>query len=196
MDRITRTAEIPASRGRGACRSGRVAFERLCAKCHGTYGDGSEFPDKIIPIDEIGTDRARFDSLSREYRGFMAEGWFGRGHADNYRPDTNGYVAPPLNGVWASAPYFHNGSVPTLTEVLAPATRPVVWKRSANGYDRERVGLDVERMESIPPAVTRPDERRTYFDTRKFGKSAGGHSYPNQLTDDERRDVLEYLKTL
>jgi mono/diheme cytochrome c family protein len=175
---------------------GRIAFERVCAKCHGTYGDGSAFPDKIVPIDEVGTDRARFDSLSREYRGFMAEGWFGRGHADDYRPDTNGYVAPPLNGVWASAPYFHNGSVPTLAEVLSPDSRPVVWKRSVIGYDRERVGLEVERMESMPAAVTRPDERRTYFDTRKFGKSAAGHSYPNQLTDDERRDVLEYLKTL
>jgi hypothetical protein len=175
---------------------GRVAFERVCSRCHGTYGDGSEFPDKIVPIDEIGTDRARFDSLSREYRLFMATSWFGREHADAYRPDTEGYVAPPLNGVWASAPYFHNGSVPTLAEVLTPDERPAVWKRTVRGYDEERIGLEVERFETLPESVTRADEKRTYFDTRKFGKSAAGHSYPSQLSAEERRDVLEYLKTL
>ena len=46
-----------------------------------------------------------------------------------FEEKTVGYVTPPLHGVWASAPYFHNGSVPTVWDVLKPADRPKVWRR-------------------------------------------------------------------
>ncbi len=181
---------------------GKVAFERSCARCHGTYLEGGNsppdlYPNKIVPIEEIGTDRVRFDSLRPEYREFMARGWFGTYGAriEQYRVDTPGYLAPPLDGVWASAPYFHNGSVPTLAELLEPESRPTVWKRTANGYDRERVGLEVERLTDVPPGLS-ASERRWYYDTRKHGKGRGGHTYPDELSDEERRAVLEYLKTL
>ena len=66
-----------------------------------------------------------------------------------------GYVAPPLYGAWASAPFFHNGSVPTLWEVLKPADRRKVWKRqqtSANvlgtnaGYDGSFASYDFSKL--------------------------------------------------
>jgi hypothetical protein len=176
---------------------GKIAFDQNCARCHGTYGDGSDFPNKIIPIEEIGTDRARFDSLRKEYREFMANGWFGHygEKIDQYRVDTPGYAAPPLDGIWASAPYFHNGSVPTLAEVLDSSLRPVVWKRTATGYDQALMGLEVERLEALPGTVTLPAERRRYFDTGKPGKSSQGHTFPDALTAAQRRAVLEYLKT-
>ncbi len=77
-----------------------------------------------------------------------------------------GYVAPPLHGVWASAPYFHNGSVPTVWDVLKPADRPAMWLRQqvppseatphgergfdhvlSRAYDYERMGWKYERMD-------------------------------------------------
>jgi hypothetical protein len=51
--------------------------------------------------------------------------------ACSFEEKTVGYVTPPLHGVWASAPYFHNGSVPTVWDVLKPADRPKVWRRQS-----------------------------------------------------------------
>ena len=106
------------------------------------------------------------------------------------------YVAPPLDGIWASAPYLHNGSVPTLWHLMHPARRPTVWRRTPAGYDETRVGLEVEELENLPSGKVPPARRRTYFDTRKPGKSAAGHDFPDALTEDEKAAVLEYLKTL
>jgi hypothetical protein len=64
------------------------------------------------------------------------------------------------------------------------------------GYDHQKLGLEVETLEELPAGVQRADERREYFDTRKKGKSAEGHLFVNELTEDEKRAVLEYLKTL
>jgi hypothetical protein len=68
--------------------------------------------------------------------------------------------------------------------------------RTEDGYDQERAGLEVAEFAKRPHEVTAPDERRRYFDTRMSGKSAAGHNFPDELTEDEKRAVLEYLKTL
>jgi hypothetical protein len=107
----------------------------------------------------------------------------------------DGYVAPPLDGIWASAPYFHNGSVPTLWHLLRPEQRPAIWLRTALRLDTSRIGLEVGSVDSIPKRL-KPAERRWYFDTKQFGKSSTGHDFPNSLTEAERDDLLEYLKTL
>jgi mono/diheme cytochrome c family protein len=180
--------------------AGRTLFVRHCAECHGTYGPGSTYPDRIIPLDEIGTDRVRFDSLTAQDRADLNRSWFGDAGrlADGMRDRESpvGYVAPPLDGIWASAPYFHNGSVPTLWHVLHPAERPRVWKRTPTGYDESRVGLEIEAADDMPAGKFTSAERRRWFDTRKPGKTAAGHDFPDSLTDDEKAAVLEYLKTL
>jgi len=179
---------------------GEAVFRRHCADCHGTYGDQASYPDRVIPIDEIGTDRVRYDSLTAAQRTALNNSWFGdygreaQGMRDRESPE--GYVAPPLDGIWASAPYFHNGSVPTLWHVLHPDERPVVWKRTSTGYDEPRVGLEIETGTELPPGKLPAAERRRWFDTRKPGKSAAGHDFPAALTDAEKTAVLEYLKTL
>ena len=178
---------------------GRAVFNRSCADCHGTYGSESSYPNHRVPIDEIGTDPVRLSALPVAGRSKYARSWFAHGGEDNEQEtivDPDGYVAPPLDGVWASPPYFHNGSVPTLWHVLNPAERPTVWRRVATELNEEQVGFKFEVAEKIP--FTEPDVavRRTYFDTRRFGKSNAGHTYPDQLSDDEKRMVLEYLKTL
>lgn len=175
---------------------GRGVFQEHCASCHGVYGPGGSYPEKRVPIEEVGTDRRRLDGLPIEHRRFFKSGWMGEEGRVSIDETPDGYVAPPLDGVWASAPYFHNGAVPTLWHVLTPSQRPTVWLRSEDGYDTQRVGIEIQSFDSIPPDVKRPDERRRYFDARLPGKSAAGHDFAEPLSDDEKRALLEYLKTL
>jgi hypothetical protein len=105
-------------------------------------------------------------------------------------------VAPPLYGVWASAPYLHNGSVPTLWHLFHSDRRPVVWTRTEDGYDQQRVGLEFTEVSELPADADTPAERRHYFDSRIPGKSAAGHEFPEELSEDEKTAVMEYLKTL
>ena len=176
--------------------AGAKVFERACASCHGTYGDTPSYPQEHVPIDDIGTDRVRFDSLKPEDRAVYANSWLTAYDPTGVVIHPPGYVAPPLDGVWATAPYFHNGSVPTLWHVLHPTKRPPVWRRTEGAIDTERVGLTVEELTVVPPSVTTGAKRRTYFDTRIRGKRADGHDYPAALTEVERAMLLEYLKTL
>jgi mono/diheme cytochrome c family protein len=176
--------------------TGKKAYNRICADCHGTYGQDGHYPEKLVSIDEVGTDRVRLDALTPTHRDAYGQSWFANyGKLENIK-DPGGYVAPPLDGIWASAPYLHNGSVPTLWHVLNPQQRPVVWKRTETGFDQGRVGLEVESFPQLPAEATSGWHRREYFDTRAFGKSAKGHDFPDELTAEEQRAVLEYLKTL
>lgn len=203
---------------------GYTLFERRCAECHGNYraprADGGEvaaaddersdargralgyssllyYPERVIKLEEIGTDPVRLQAMRAEGRARYGETWFTFFGAEKVVADPGGYLAPPLDGVWASAPYFHNGSVPTLAEVLTSGDRPKLWRRSVDGYDQTRVGLEVERLAEIPPD-DRSDARRKrlYFDGSLPGKSPAGHTFPDQLNAEEKRAVLEYLKTL
>jgi mono/diheme cytochrome c family protein len=176
---------------------GRTVFNRVCASCHGTYGENGIYPERRIAIDRIGTDRVRLDALSANQRESYGKSWFAEYGGKRNVNQPNGYVAPPLDGIWASAPYFHNGSVPTLHHVLFPDQRPKVWRRtSVAGYDEKLVGLEVEPLNEMPRTSLADWERRTYFNTSAFGKSAAGHDFPSALSEDARRAVLEYLKTL
>ena len=184
---------------------GELIFREHCGRCHGKYGESDEYPESVVPIDEIGTDRVRFDALTNKERSALNNSWFGHFGRDavsiGSRQRPLGYVAPPLDGVWASAPYFHNGSVPTLWHVLHRESRPSVWRRTPAGYDTQKVGLEIEERsvswfaEAVSDGMPSA-QRRQYFDTSKLGKSAKGHSYPDALTHLEKTAVLEYLKTL
>ena len=79
--------------------------------------------------------------------------------------------------------------------MLNSSERPKVWKRTEDGYDTERVGLEVEAFDSVPEGLT-DRVRRMYYDTSHVGNSATGHTFPDALTADEKRAVIEYLKSL
>ena len=95
------------------------------------------------------------------------------------------YKARPLNGIWASSPYLHNGSVPTLYDLLRPAAaRP---KRFAVGrwqFDPKKVGYVSD------------GELPWVYDTAMTGNHNSGHEYGTSLSDDDRWALVEYLKTL
>jgi len=178
-----------------AARGERVFIDN-CARCHGTYGPGGKYDQQTIDLDEVRTDPLRFRSLTREHRQWVKDSWISHFGADPVDVEPVGYVAPPLDGIWASAPYFHNGSVPTLWHVLHPEARPVVWKRTEDGYDQQNVGLEIETFDKVPSTAKAAAHRRRYFDTKLPGKSPSGHTFPNVLDEDEKRALLEYLKTL
>ena len=196
---------------------GKSVFSHRCTECHGTY-DADEtremYPGRIVPIETIGTDPVRLGALTPYQRRAYSASWFGQYGKDQVVADPGGYVAPPLDGIWASAPYFHNGSVPTIWHLLHPSERPTVWRRTdivagENGadsptqgeleaaqYDQSRVGLPIEIFNGMPTTIKRGSEKRTYFDTRPRGKSAAGHDFVDELSETEKQAVLEYLKTL
>lgn len=174
---------------------GQNLFHENCAECHGTYGVTSDYPESMVPLADVGTDAVRWNALTPTHRANYGRSWFADKGDQNTLESPDGYVAPPLDGVWSSAPYFHNGSVPTLWDVLRPGNRPSVWRRTSLGIDRNKNGLMVERLESMPSGLTRK-QARYYFDTGELGKSAEGHDFAEHLTDDECRQLLEYLKSL
>jgi len=178
---------------------GKTLFNQNCSHCHGTYGDEWTYPNRRVPLDEIGTDPVRLTALTAEGRKKYADSWFahaGETDAQQTLADPDGYVAPPLDGIWGSAPYLHNGSVPTLWHLMHPDDRPVIWRPVSVRMDEKKVGLTIEEPSEMTKNEQDPVVRRSCFDTRQFGKSRAGHTFPDQLSESEKQAVLEYLKTL
>jgi hypothetical protein len=184
---------------------GERIFNQNCAKCHGTYGEKWTYPNKIIPLEEIGTDPSRHRGIEVAYGLEYSASWFGK-EKNGWFLDgkrlraTDGYQAPPLDGVWATAPYLHNGSVPTLEGVLNSKTRPKLYTRSFKtdeaAYDKAKVGWKVTELRDAPSEKLSPLEQRKIYDTTKPGRGNSGHTYGDHLTDDQRSQLIEYLKTL
>lgn len=98
--------------------------------------------------------------------------------------DEPGYKARPLNGIWATGPYLHNGSVPTLDDLLKPPSeRPKTFYVGNPEFDPNKVGY-------------RSDSGPFLFDTAIPGNSNAGHDKYGTLTDEERAALLLYLKSL
>jgi mono/diheme cytochrome c family protein len=176
-----------------------------CARCHGTYGPNWTYPNKIVPLNVIGTDPNRYYGISETFRRYYNQGWFGRERqgwlADGYPARLSaGYQAPPLDGIWATAPYLHNGSVPTVYHLLNSKTRPRVFTRSyrtdKDAYDPIKLGWKVDVLEHGPDPHLRASARRKVYDTSQPGRSHAGHNFGDVLTEAERMAVIEYLKTL
>ena len=166
--------------------AGATTYAAACAQCHDANGARASSP---IPIADIGTDSSRLDAwTSASADAFNA---FGEGHGwkfSSFRKPPAGYVAPPLDGVWLNAPYLHNGSVPTLSDLLEPpASRPARFWRGYDVYDQARVGFvsdgaDAQRL-------------GTLLDVTQPGNGNGGHTYGTTLSADQKRALIEYLKT-
>ncbi|MEM9825471.1 MAG: hypothetical protein AAF958_02720 [Planctomycetota bacterium] len=181
-----------------ASRGQRVFLEN-CKTCHGSYGDDPSYPNRRVPLDVVGTDPVRLTALSVAGRTKYAESWFAvrdDGSRQDITRDPDGYVAPPLDGISMSGPYFHNGSVPTLWHVLRPGKRPTIWRTLGDELDLQRVGIAFEEVQRVPHESDDIAFKRRHFDTRRFGKSNTGHDFADGLNEAEKVALLEYLKTL
>lgn len=172
---------------------GKTVFEKKCAQCHGTYNTTPTYPNLLIDYKSVGTDPqlAQLYENFPYYHTWYNNSWFAKGpHAAHLLPQ-KGYIAPPLDGIWATAPYFHNGSVPSLEDVLNSAQRPKIWQRNSdanNDFDEAKVGWRYEVVDTKKDIFT--------YDTNQKGYGNQGHTYGDNLTPDERKAVVEYLKTL
>jgi mono/diheme cytochrome c family protein len=166
-------------------RQGALIFARECAACHAFGGSRT---GSVLPVTEVGTDRHRLDAWTVDAA--TADNTYGAGHAWQFAgfQKTDGYVSPPLDGLWLRAPYLHNGSVPTLADLLEAAeARPRTFWRGDDVYDPAKIGfvssgLDAERI-------------GTFYDTAEPGNSSAGHPYGTALPLGEKRALLEFLKT-
>lgn len=170
---------------------GKPLFNIHCSGCHGTYSEeGDTYPNKVVNLEVIKTDRLYADYIRNSgIVDWYNASWFGQSSPKSAFIPNDGYVAPPLDGVWATAPYFHNGSVPNLYEVLASEDRTERWTRSGEDaeYDWKRVGWTYD---------PEPKSKKWTFDTTLPGYSNVGHYFGDKLTEEERWAVIEYLKTL
>ncbi|WP_022950191.1 c-type cytochrome [Methylohalobius crimeensis] len=178
---------------------GQTVFETHCSACHGTYGENDRYPNLVVGLDVVGTDplqaRSATDGSSDRFIKWFNRSFFGRLSRAAPAP---GYVPPPLDGIWATAPFLHNGSIPTLAALLDSRIRPTYWVRSfdRDDYDPSTVGWRYRELSYGKPAARDETERKRLYDTTLPGYSNAGHTFGDDLTDRQRKALLEYLKTL
>jgi hypothetical protein len=185
-----------AARGRELFYSREIG----CFRCHGTYDGGGNVQWPGVHTD-VGTDRSRLDVVSDQFiAAFNGSPLAG----DGALVKSQGYAATPLTGVWANFPYLHNGSVPTLHHLLGPAAeRPAIFEvMAARTLDRGRVGQPLYTDPTCgqlgeTELFRRFGNDRNWFNTRRPGSGNGGHDFWSRIrTDENRRALIEYLKTL
>jgi mono/diheme cytochrome c family protein len=183
---------------------GRQVFRQTCLRCHGSGGPDASYPNKIVPLEEIGTDPTLANSLTHELAERLNKSWLTREIGLDGKPyqiqEHKGYQAPPLDGVWATAPYFHNSSAPTVYHVLNSKARPKIYTRSyrteQEDYDAAKLGWKITVLHTPPDANLSGWEGRKVYDTTLPGRGNGGHTFGDDLSEEERMAVIEYLKTL
>jgi hypothetical protein len=178
----------------GLAARGAPIYRDYCARCHGENGANfsGALVGKVTPIEQIATDRHRLDSYSAALcaNQNLLYAAYPEDRFSHFRK-TFGYANQPLDGLWLRAPYLHNGSVPTLRDLLNPASeRPAVFYRGYDVYDPRNVGFI---------ASVKEENGRAYFkyDTALPGNGNFGHEgreYGTSLRADEKEALVEYLK--
>ncbi len=193
-----------------AVKRGEQQFQTRCASCHGTYEKNWSAETKEArltttrvryhpqtPVLDVGTSPQRAQGMAafaESLNKLTVSQWM-----NTVVEVQQGYVPPPLDGVWARYPYLHNQSVPSLCELLGPASaRTKVFymgddENPETDYDSKCVGLPVG--DKVPESW-KADARRKY-DTTIAGLSNQGHdAWVQDLSTDARDDLIEFLKTL
>jgi mono/diheme cytochrome c family protein len=184
--------EYPYPINTALAKTGGVIFVEHCSKCHGHYGGQEEYPNLLIPESIISTDSLLYKSnyQSTQFVDWFNNSWFAKGDHPARLEPFSGYIAPPLDGIWITAPYLHNGSVPTLEALLNSKLRPPYWSRDFNNpqYDYTHVGWKYTREEG--PRGT------AVYNTTLPGYGNYGHTFGDRLSEPQRKALIEYLKTL
>jgi mono/diheme cytochrome c family protein len=186
-------------------RRGRVVYRAVCESCHGyqdTDGKGYVLQGaelgKVEPLAYVGTDRGRVDSYTPLMEKYQKDRLFCAEPEHRFRQfkKTDGYANMPLDGLWLRAPYLHNGSVPTLWDLLQrPEDRPLAFRRGAAHVRLDPVKGGFEAPPCIPTRGDGGDAQSFCFDTELPGNSSGGHLYGTDLPEAQKRDLLAYLLT-
>jgi len=167
-------------------KTGKTVFDRNCAQCHASERTGTR-----VPVEEVGTDRERLDTWSKQaaIESNKVVRRFGIERKGLVEKEPSGYIAAFLDGIWLRAPYLHNGSVPTLRDMVKPvAERPKVFYRGYDVYDPVNVGFVTQGPEA--------ERVGTKFDVSQRASGNQGHEYGTTLSAAQKNALIEYLKTL
>jgi hypothetical protein len=168
---------------------GKTVYQANCAECH-DHANGAKF-GQVTPLDLLQTDPDRVRSFNEALAAKMNN--LGEGYPWRFKHfrTTNGYVNGPLTGIWARAPYLHNGSIPNLRTLLTPPENrsPSIIYRGSDLYDVVNVGFVSDQPEI-------GGRKLTPFDPTKAGNHNDGHDYGVRLSEPEKEALIEYLKTL
>lgn len=222
-------------------REGKAIFRQSCATCH-TPRNPTIYPASVLGVDVnrsiVNTSVSRYGLAALVMEACTIYGLNHKGEPgadwcvpkgdwqaqldENFRDTpqrvvqhTNGYKADMLRGIWAQAPYLHNGSVPTLAHLLCPATRPKTFLRGNLIYDEAMVGFEWANRPAVRSSPSDTTNIREY-DTTMPGRSNAGHTFGSNLCPDtagldpitDRKEIerrvlnsqvgalLNYLKTL
>jgi Cytochrome c len=177
--------KYPFTIDNAAAKRGGALFEQNCNSCHG----GPESDKRLFAVADVGTDPHRAEMFSQKvadgFNKFLADL-----ESEGYQApkevgvrSTGKYWAPTLSGVWARSPFLHNGSVRTMRELLtSPAQRAKTFHRGSRVFDEKEMGYT--------------DDGAYVLDSAGSGTSNSGHDYGTNLSEAEKRDLIEYLKTL
>jgi hypothetical protein len=171
-----------------AARSGRgkKVFAQQCAECHAFSGSKT---GTVEDIASINTDPYRLNSFTHTLAGNQSELYPDSQYRFTHFSKTDGYANQPLDGIWARSPYLHNGSVPTLLDLLSdPADRPKQFARGYDVYNQQRVGFVFDTPEAR--------ETGSSYDTTIPGNGNGGHLFGTKLPVEQKLDLIEFMKTL
>jgi Cytochrome c peroxidase len=169
-------------------KAGKAVFDQHCASCH---AEDSERVGRPLPLAEVGTSKDRLDTWGKQFaiqanQVVKNMGLERRGLVEENLP---GYNVQHLDGIWLRAPYLHNGSVPSLRDLLKPpAERPRVFYRGYDVYDAGNVGFIVQGDEA--------EKVGTRYDVSQKGNGNQGHDFGTSLPEVEKDALIEYLKTL
>jgi hypothetical protein len=179
-----------------AAERGRAIYMQACAACHGWQGstgyvfEGAKI-GQVEPNEGLGADPNRLNSYTQKFRDWQISTMFaGTPYHFTHFVKTDGYANLPLDGLWLRAPYLHNGSVPTLADLLLPPSRrPKAFVRGSDVIDPVKGGF------VAPPCTPGAAADSFCFDTGARGNSSQGHGYGTNLPDGQKQDLLAYLLT-
>jgi mono/diheme cytochrome c family protein len=165
---------------------GKPVYDRECANCHAFGGAKT---GTLIPADEVGTDTNRLamwtQAAAVAYTNYAAAYPWKMTHIQK----VNAWESPGLDGIWLRGPYLHNGSVPSLEDLLKPVDqRPKKFYRGYDVLDRQHVGF----VSSGPEA----EKYGQLYDTSVRANGNSGHLWGVNLPEDQKKALVEYMKTL
>lgn len=201
-----------------SAKRGEKLFLKTCSGCHGEYekawSDQSlSYNEQLkttkiwyhetTPVIDIGTDKHRFEGMRYFYKD-LNRLKISQTLKTTVKP-SQGYVPPPLVGIWARWPYFHNNSAPTLYDVISPeferpssyiavpsTDKKLDFDKKLNGYPR-------------PHLIREPfkSDKDYFYSTKKKGLGNMGHTKmlvdsngKEKMSESEKLDLIEFLKTL
>ena len=196
LKRFDRDLPYPGVIDAALAERGHSAFDAACAKCHGFYAPPGPQPrlryrERVIPVAIVGTDPARMEAVTPAFVAAANSVPLARGVSTVAA--TGGYVPPVLLDVWARGTYGHVGQWPSI-DVMAmkPDERPRRFAVDPDApYDVAKLG-----QKWTPLRDGEKPAKGYAYDGTHVGYGVEGHRFLSDLPADERRAVMEYLKTL